>query len=628
MLAALALRSWWLARPVRTFDPAQSAGSTSELLATRSPLLATFIPLAPWLLLALFFYIPGVYLEWPSDPWDHLQRINEWQGLLTVGQHSSWYKSSYFIIYSWVGRSSAGRELFYLDFYYTSICMLLCWQYYRLARACGLSPSTSMMFVILQTMLFGNNVFSFYRYYGISSSIYAQLGALALTRSALEFARGEKRKPNARFQVPAVALPDGRPSTSDGDPFVSDLQIDRSNKDALNPGDTTAPDFPFIRGLFSILPPILCLLLLVAFNHQQGVGIASIGIAAIVVWRLIEWERSALWWLVGGALALNALFLGLHPRPPIIEIYRAQGWLNVWYGFNILNLGSYAGDRMLQIVGTIGLVNVAVALVLLRRNHVVGWLTIMPLLIVLFPGFSVLFSTATAERSPIGVITFQRMLFAVPQGLALVFFAINYLQRLPRNDIKPQDVAGIRFPAPLVQGWRTSGLFATVCLALAALFALPGKSPHFNHAWNALYKVPDDLSLRSVWSASAQQSIRPPHFALAATSALASVKTTQGLTDTVNYGRVGTLPANDLNMIVKIFTPNAPTERLILAIPDPTALTTPYSFAALSSTHWLPQETALAFSGANELHTLAERLDLKARSSSKEHYETFYSHKR
>ncbi len=171
ILGILALRTWW-----------SETKSRLSRFSTFPRLLQYFLPR---LLLGLILYIPGTYLEWPSDPWEHLRRINEWHVCQMVGDHSTWIKSSYFLAYSLLGRAFSLRQLFWLDFYYTGICLLLCWQYYRLATQAVRTRRTShsLVFVILQALLFGvNDIFSFYRYYGISSSVYAQLGAVALTR--------------------------------------------------------------------------------------------------------------------------------------------------------------------------------------------------------------------------------------------------------------------------------------------------------------------------------------------------------------------------------------------------------------------------------------------------------------
>ena len=505
----------------------------SRILTPDSSRLTPFLlRLLPWLLLALIFYIPGVYLEWPSDPWEHLRRINEWRILDTVGAHSSWMKSAYFIPYSLLSWCIGLRQLFWLDFYYTGICLLLCWQYYRFSRACGLGERASMVFVILQALLFGNNIFSFYRYYGISSSIYAQLGAVALTRIVLEFAaRGtdlEAEQGTITFGnsvTEAEELGHGGHGVSDSQKevergahakprLISNTNLQKETK------LTKAGDIPLahngglgglcVRALCSLwrtsetnhsgtslwhLPSIFwlltsgfCLLLLTAFNHPQGLGIAGLGIAAVCVWRLIEWKRSTLWWLIGGTLVVNVLFLCVYHRPAIIETYRAQGYLNAWYGFNILDLISPAGDRMLQIIGAFGLVNLAAMLFLLRRNLAIAWLTITPLSVLLLPAITVPLAQAVAKNGGIAdIIMFQRMLFALPPALAFVYLGARLI-------LQPtvERLTGERRRYPIYS-------ISIIYISIASITVVPCSDSCYNHVWHANAVVPKDLQLQDIF---------------------------------------------------------------------------------------------------------------------------------
>jgi len=464
LFAILALITWWRnpGHSVLNPQPAPDAQSAWH------PLHAAL----PWLCLALIFWIPGVYLEWPSDPWEHLRRINEWRGIEMVTAHSSWIKSSYFIPYSLLNCTRGLRQIYWLDFYYAGICLLLCWQYYRLARACDLGKHSSMVFVILQALLLGNNIFSFYRYYGISSSLYAQLGAVALTRIGLEAAKG----------LPLSWRAYGRPQTS-----------------AALPRPAT---------VYGLLLSSSLLLAVIAFNHQQGFGIAGLGIAAIAVWRLVKWNGSALWWLIGATVIGNALFLWIYPRPTIVESYRAQGYLNAWYGFDLLDLTSPAGDRALQIVSILGLVNLVAALFLSRRNHVIFWLTCLPPVALLLPACAIPFAQVIAQQGDgANIVTFQRMFFSIPPCLALACLGANLLESRKRGGfglhgpvVAQSDSPPGFTPGPSLTLRKGCLAFALGCIAILALTVAPSSSPSYNRLWNASAVVPDDLRLRDVFS--------------------------------------------------------------------------------------------------------------------------------
>ncbi len=482
----LALRAWWRASGTQVDGATNDREKTANCAAPPQPsnvqrppsrTAATVYRLLPWIFLALLFYIPGTYFEWPADPKAHLERINRWQGLNLVIDHHEWYKSSYFLPYSLTGKAVAYAVPSGLNFYYTGICLLLCWQYYRLARACDLGERASMMFVLLQALLFGNNIFSFYRYYGISSSILAQLGAVALTRILLEAAKHPQLSLGSFFGVPC---------------FISQLTVLRQPS-----------------AVYRLLLSVLCILPLIRYNHAQGLGIAGLGVGAVIVWRLIEWRRSALWWLIVTTLVINVLFLWLYPRPAVIEILHAQGFLNAWYGFNILNSNSTAGDRMLQIIGVFGLINFAAALVLIRRNHVIGWLTILPVAAMLLPCIAVPLVQVLAQAGGTdNVITFQRFFFSIPPCLAVVYLWAQ-LQHSRRGVVRPAQIQGPHSSTAPLGPWlrlpandsppRRDGFYALVIgsMVFFALTTAPSSFPFYNRTWNSLVIVPADLRRES-----------------------------------------------------------------------------------------------------------------------------------
>ena len=464
-LGIAALKIWWQKEGNRP-------GDHSPLSTEASPILNRLWPILPWLLLALIFWIPGVYLEWPSDPWEHLRRINEWGALDLVTTHSSWLKSSYFIPYSMLNWAIGLRQIFWLDFYYTGICLTLCWQYYRLARACDLGERSSMVFVILQALLLGNSIFSFYRYYAISSTIYAQLGAVALIRIALEAIK------NPQFSIAAFF----------------DISVIKGKRSASS--------------ITCLVVSSVLLLALIALNHPQSIGFVALGVSAISGWRLVEWKRTAFWWLVILILVSSVLFLQLYPRSFVIESCRAQGILSSWYGFNILNFRSLAGDRMLQMVGAFGLVNLAASFFLFPRNNVIAWLTTIPLVALLLPFVAIPLTQAIARHSGVpDVGMFQRMLLAIPSGLALVGFAAQPKHggvlfpgiKSLWNAAKVDTPTKITPPLHLLRSTNLR-VFSLVCLIAILLFVVPSSWPEYNRTWHTFAVIPNDLQLRDIYA--------------------------------------------------------------------------------------------------------------------------------
>lgn len=402
VLGIIALRSWWKATTL-PLQLATSTGASSALLSTADRLLSTGYSLLPWLFLAFTFWLPGIYLEWPSDPWEHLRRINEWRVLDEVTTHSAWRKSSYFLPYSLTEHTSGPMQLIWLNVYYTGVCLLLAWQYYRLALAAGLSERASFIFVLLNALIFGNSSFSFYRYYGLSSSMFAQIGAVAVVRVALQI--GDRAAEGAKQRLVVV--------------FIS-----------------VATLVPFITS-----------------NHLQGLGSAVLGVGAIVLHRLV---RGALriFAVLGGTVVVCVAMTWWYPRSAAIDAeLMAQGWLSPWYGFNVLWPGSPAAGQLVQILAGFGLLNALAGFALFRRNPVVAWLTTFPLVALCLPAVGIPFANALlGHGGPAAIGAFHRMYFAIPAGLALACWITSWFSSYMAPN-RPRDLPawmGLAFVAMLV----------------------------------------------------------------------------------------------------------------------------------------------------------------------------------
>jgi hypothetical protein len=468
LLGGNALISWWM------YGRAPASGGSSDKGVT-----SVSQSLAFWLCLALLFYIPGVYLEFPADPWEHYSRHNQWADYQDIASNPIWTRSSYYFGYSfigWIARPLPQLKSF--EVYYTGCCLLLCWQYYRLARCVGLGKKASLCFVLLQAITLGNNLFGFYRYYGMSSSLFAQLGAVALTRITLEGAKALPESPR-RFSGQGSASPDG------------------------------SSHIPQLHICHRLLAGML-LVVFGAFNHVQSLGVAGLGVAAVIVWRLCEWKRSMLGWLILIAIGLSIAAVLWYPRNPVLdEAYRPQGWLTAWYGFDFFRASSPSFDRAAVILGGFGFINVVAGLLLLHRNHVAGWLVVLPCVALCLPFVAIPFSNAlaTATLSDGGqLIAFHRIFFSIPAGLAFIALWQRIFPSTP--DISPSFAtkpapfrSDMRWPA-WATGWTSprKGLIP-IGLLLATLFAiliLPPGQGSYNRLYNVLMVPPGDLGMRHV----------------------------------------------------------------------------------------------------------------------------------
>ena len=608
VLGAIALRSWvQTAKPQRWIpEPQTTSGRVTPLSRVSKPspnLAPTYnkgifvrrLPLStarhflspkllPWFFLAAIFAIPGVYLEWPSDPWEHLHRISEWNTHLRVGFHSVGYKTSYFFAYSFVGWLSPSHLVQWLNVYYVGICLLLAWQYFLLAKAVGLDRRWSFVFVLINALAFGNSSFSFYRYYGISSSIFAQLGAIALTRIALETAM------NSRSSIRSFFGP-GIFRNRSGEPFLD--QSPRST----------------IYGLLISVPPLL---VLTSLNHVQGIGIAGLSIGSIVVWRCIQWKRSMIFWVAIAALVLSAATILWWPRGTAVDsVYRLQGWLNPWYGLNFLSGSSLAADRAVLIFGSFGLLNLSAGLYLLVRNQSAGWLTLGPLIGLSLPCVAIPLTSKIAAANPGEIVAFHRMFFAVPSGLAIVVLAQICFAPAGSRVTATLRSLFIRFTDSRA---RAHIVFALSISCLSIIVVVPTSGPYFNRAWSLLSRTPDDLKLLPIWKGTEawQNSAETPSARrIIAMSLPGYIVDLQQIGYPFvayrHYARSERSPNDDLSALTAFIGDKARESATHVLLVDPFLFISPYSFAAVCSMHWPAQEVALAAVGTPELEKLSTK---------------------
>ncbi len=551
ILAAIAFRSWWKTvkeSAVRDKLPAKIS-DVSALSSQLSALSKAVSPALPWALLALVFYIPGVYLEWPSDPWEHYRRINAWHFFPTVTECSFWLKTNYFFQYSLIGTLSAGDQVRWLHVYSAIFNLLLSWQYYRLARATGLSERPALLFVVLLAVTFGNSSFSFFRYYDLASTLPAHLAAVAFVRI-----------------------------------FTVWLTV------ALKP--TVSRRFYHIP--HTLLAASL-LAALMAFNHFQSLVISLIGTMAACLWWLASRYRLRLWWIISFVLIVNAGAVWALPHLfKLASHLQYESWLTFWGGFDIFTIGGPAQNRAIEMIGGFGLINLTAGVYLWRRNHLVGWLTIAPVIFLMSPCFALPFMTWAAKGAADASPMFSRTLLAIPTGLAVVTLFSD--QSAFRGRVL-----------------RTIPFFSLYLIALLLLMIAPPIRPFFNRFWHSTVQIPADLSLRPIIALMPKSGrekmsgpydrnfLAPPGIGFAA----AAIGVPGIIFDERLISYPLLLPPSGAGNRAFSFLCKSQTESVRLIIIAPLSLYTPASQAGIVCGHWLPQEVALRYACSAEIETWA-----------------------
>lgn len=349
-----------------------------------------------WLVLALLFILPGAYLEFPSDTWEHFRRIFAWQNNDFIIENSVRDKFTYFWGWTFMFQLEPIYRRLALNFYSAFWQLLLAYQFYLLALKLGFNKNWAKVQVVGTMLLFGTNLFSFYRYYAISSTPLAYIAYLRLIITLL------------------------------------DVRETGSKKGLL------------------ILP---FLLLIMRYNHVQELLLSAIaGIALLIDFLLNKWQRRKI--ILGSFVFAITLFFPLGAwivdNPQAIPIKSLQDlhrpsdlYLSNWGNFRIWDFElSY-----FETWGINGLISLLLAFLFLKKYQTISLLTLTPPLLLLFPPFSLLFA-ASHDVAGSHWVTY-RALFAFPNSFMLVIgvkdLLLPFLSKIKLDKKKLKLNIGILF---------------------------------------------------------------------------------------------------------------------------------------------------------------------------------------
>jgi hypothetical protein len=364
-----------------------------------------------WSALSLALLIPGAYLEFPGDPWEHIKRIYMWKPDWTIKDHPFWSKSGYFLYWTWIGELGAETRGIALDLISAGSQLLLAYQAYLFARRLGNDVFWSRAFVIAFLLLFGNSAFSF-RYYALSATPLAYTAYLAALRVLVD-------------------LYEAKP-----------LDLHRYLK-------------------------LAALLLLMLFNHAQEVGLFAISALGMILARKVRPSTPHAQLRLAGKLSIVyaiAYVLGF----VVLTLFasRIDGIRSALAEGHLSRLGATRvwAIRMqyLEALALHGLAALWMAWVYLRKHRLLATWTLMPVLLLLFPPFTILAFGLVEDR-----VTVYRTLYAIPMAFMLL---TGLREMLPR------------------QRWAP----VAILIAIAAVPWWPVRGRLFAQ----FYPVPDTLALR------------------------------------------------------------------------------------------------------------------------------------
>ncbi|MEQ1877533.1 MAG: hypothetical protein ABL958_12880 [Bdellovibrionia bacterium] len=134
-----------------------------------------------WTGLLLFFYLPGAYLEFPSDSWDHVRRIFSWnnENSSLIHKNENSHKFAYFFMWSFSGDLLPIARIHALDLWATIWQMFVALQVHRIAKTFDFTDSQAKIATFSFFILFGHNLFGF-RYYSLAPTSLSYAGYLAI----------------------------------------------------------------------------------------------------------------------------------------------------------------------------------------------------------------------------------------------------------------------------------------------------------------------------------------------------------------------------------------------------------------------------------------------------------------
>ncbi|MBE2213385.1 MAG: hypothetical protein IAE82_05900 [Opitutaceae bacterium] len=517
----------------------------------------------PWICLGMILLLPGIYLEFPADPWEHLFRICEWDRVTSIAAHSASAKATYLIAYSLVDPVPDSWRHAAFNMIAAGSGLLLAWNAYRLGRATALRRSFAYLFTIAYVLLLGNSTFSFFRYYGISSSILSQVASLAIIRiAALE-------SPRSILQWSAWSF----------------------------------------RGGAARAATYGSLLLVALYSHRQGIVLACTGIGAIATWHLLRARPRLAIWGFAGSFVFGWWMLEVIPSwAEPLQALRSAGWLAPWGGFNLFTPGTVACERGMHILGLTGILNLTAGAILAANNRLAGWLTLAPVVVLIHPlsAFPLAYVLNASPDSD-ALLVFHRVLLGIPAGLALVTLAAILLSR----ERSPSASLEKRPAAPM------AAVAATLLIVV-----VPAGAPWYNRLWNLTAVTPNDLAMTLAQAdavGALKADARPQGDILVGSSGLNFVFQIEQFQrtpfDPVSMHRlyrhpVPRTPAEDI-WVTAAYLQNPTRPPISAIVPDPSTLISCASQAAIASGHWLPQEVALAFSGPECIDQLATERQLQ-----------------
>jgi hypothetical protein len=331
-----------------------------------------------WAALFSLFFNVGAYLEFPSDPWSHLFRIFQWEHINQIHEANSKYKFAYFFGFSILDQLDPINHKFGLNAYHTLWALLTTIQFYKLASTTFNSKPWAKLATACIILMLGNSSFNFFSYYGISSTMLSMIAFLAALNTLVLW---QNKKLNYNVFLLSFTLTLG------------------------------------------------------IFNHPQSL-LLLLSCGTGVLFHFIIAKHGWLSFFKGigiGSLTTSILFYLIIQLPicddfnKLLSPYKLSGeWFYIWGGFKLFSFNpeiNNAPGRFMQILGWYGIFNCFASIYLIKKNHIIGWISLSPILFLLYPPFAQTLAFILLEYKVL--IVFQRILLGIPLSFSIILIFKN-----------------------------------------------------------------------------------------------------------------------------------------------------------------------------------------------------------
>lgn len=497
-----------------------------------------------WAAIFSLFFNVGAYLEFPSDPWTHLFRIFQWENINQIHEANSNYKFAYFFGFSILGQLDPTNHKFGLDGYHTFWAILTTIQFYKLALNTIKGKAWSKLATTCVLVMLGNSSFSFFSYYGISSTMLSMIAFLAGLNTLVLW---QNRKPNYNIFLILLALTLG------------------------------------------------------IFNHPQSFLLfLTCGTGVLFHFIIAKHGWLSFFKVIGIGSIITSILFYLIIQLPICDDFRkllnpyilSSEWFYYWGGFKLFSFNpeiNNASGRCMQILGWYGILNCLASFYLIQKNHILGWISLFPILFLLYPPFAQTLAFILLEYKVL--IVFQRILLGIPLSFSIILILKNLTE--------------FKFP-------KVSETLIIPFLFICHLFfSINPKPQYFGRFFNIFERPNRDSSFEKVFETTNRIKQRISHFPkfkiLSDTATQTLINAQLGLLDDgrLNVQSLSSKIA-DSGGILKIHSDSNVTH--ILALSEQPFLNPMGSVLGKSSGHWGSQHLANCLKYEPNLHSELDTL--------------------